>query len=183
MKALLFATVAPALLLAGCNTMDRPEGSEAGMEAAAVGGMDMTPTERGGYVQLAAASDMFEIESSRLALRQARRPEVRQYAQMLIDHHTRSTQQVMAAARALNVQMGMPRLTTMQAGMMTQLQRATGDEFDTVYLRTQVPAHEMALQLHSNYAQNGDEPQLKAVAAGIVPVVQQHLDRARQLSM
>ncbi len=183
MKHRLLAAAVPALLIAGAvgAMPPKPEGSEAGRDAAAISGMDMTPTERGGYVQLAGASDMFEIESSRLALRRSRTPEVREYAQMLIEHHQRSTRQVMAAARAANMKPRPPRLTTMQSGMMRNLQRANARSFDVAYLRAQIPAHEMALALHQNYAQNGDEPQLKAVAAGIVPVVQQHLDRARQL--
>src|SRR3712207_8417473 len=52
---------------------------------------EMTPTERGAYVRMAAASDLFEIQSSQLALQNAQRPEVRQFAQMLITHHTQTT--------------------------------------------------------------------------------------------
>jgi putative membrane protein len=40
----------------------------------------------------------------------------------------------------------------------------------------------MALALHANYARNGDTPGLRQVAAAATPVVQVHLDRARQLA-
>jgi putative membrane protein len=69
----------------------------------------------------------------------------------------------------------------MQQQMMEELRSASGSDFDQVYLRQQVPAHEMALALHSNYSRNGDTPALRAVASAAVPVVQQHLDQARRL--
>jgi putative membrane protein len=68
----------------------------------------------------------------------------------------------------------------MQEQMIAELQNARGN-LDQVYMRQQVQAHEMALALHSNYARNGDTPALRAVASAAAPIIQQHLDRARQL--
>jgi putative membrane protein len=48
-------------------------------------------------------------------------------------------------------------------------------------LRQQVQAHQMALALHGNYARSGDTASLRAVAATATPIVQQHLQRAREL--
>jgi putative membrane protein len=141
---------------------------------------DMTPEERDAYVQMAAASDLFEIQSSQLALTKGQNPEVRSFAQMLIDHHTATTQQLTAAATAAGTTPN-PMLMPMQAEMISQLQGANGAEFDRLYLRQQVPAHEMALALHQNYARDGDTPGLRTVASAAVPIIRQHLDRARTL--
>jgi putative membrane protein len=67
--------------------------------------------------------------------------------------------------------------------MMAELRAASGADFDRVFIRQQVQAHEMALALHSNYAANGDTPALRAVASAAVPVVRQHLDQARRMMM
>ena len=171
----LFAAVAAAALLAGCSTMGA-DGTSTAMGAPA----DMTPSTRDAYVQMAAASDLFEIQSSQLAVSRAQNPEVRAFAQMLIEHHTMTTQQLTAAATAAGTPPN-PMLMPMQAEMISQLQGANGAEFDRLYLRQQVPAHEMALALHSNYAGNGDTPTLRTVAAAAVPIVRQHLERARAL--
>jgi putative membrane protein len=69
----------------------------------------------------------------------------------------------------------------MQRQMMQQLQAASGADFDRVYIRQQVPAHQMALALHSNYANNGDRPPLRAVAGQAVPIVTQHLQQAQRM--
>lgn len=171
----LILAAAGALALAACAST---EADMAADNAAAAG--DMTPTQRGAYVEMAAASDLFEIQSSQLALSRAQRPEVRQFAQMLIDHHRQTTAQLTAAATAAGTP-PTPDLMPMQQQMMDELRGASGAGFDAVYLRQQVPAHEMALALHENYARNGDTAALRGTAAAAVPIIRQHLDRARQL--
>ena len=128
----------------------------------------------------AAASDLYEIQSSQLATSRAQNSAVRQFAQMLIEHHTMTTQQLTAAATAAGTPPS-PSLMPMQAEMISQLQGENGAGFDQLYLRQQVQAHEMALALHQNYARNGDTPTLRTVAQAAVPIVRQHLDRARSL--
>jgi putative membrane protein len=91
-----------------------------------------------------------------------------------------TTQQLTAAATAAGTPPS-PSLMPMQAEMISQLQGENGAGFDQLYLRQQVQAHEMALALHQNYARNGDTPTLRTVAQAAVPIVRQHLDRARSL--
>src|SRR3954468_4823152 len=52
-----------------------------------------TPTKAAQFVPMAASSDLYEIESSRLALERSQSPAIKQFAQMMIDHHTMTTQQ------------------------------------------------------------------------------------------
>ncbi len=141
---------------------------------------EMTPTAAMPFVMMAGASDLYEIQSSRMALSKARTPAVRQYAQMMITHHTKTTRDVTTAARRAGMKPTKPKLTAMQADMIAQLRSAgAGADFERTYLTQQLQSHEMALALHTNYAQNGDTPQLKTAAQGAVPIVQQHLDRVR----
>lgn len=137
--------------------------------------------EGSGYVATAAASDQFEIQSSQLALSQAQRPEVRAFAQMLVEHHTATTQRLAEAAQASGISSPPPALTAAQQRMLAQLQQAPAGTFDRAYLRQQVPAHESALTLHHNYALGGDNAELRRVAATAVTVVQRHLDEVRRI--
>ena len=173
MRKPLILAAAAAIALSGCSTL--------GAMAGAPGG-DITPESRGNYVMMAAASDTFEIQSSQLARTKSQNTAVRQYADMMIQHHTNTSQQLMAAARAAGVAPPAPMLMPMQQEMMRELQAANGAAFDRVYMRQQVTAHEMALALHSNYARDGDAPALRSVAAAATPIVTQHLARARQLN-
>ena len=83
------ALSAASLLMAGCTSMDAPLSA------------DMTPEDRAGYVTMASSSDLFEIQSSQMALSKAQRPEVREFAQMLVAHHTQTTSTLMQAAQAM----------------------------------------------------------------------------------
>ena len=185
----LIPVAALSVLAAGClphnigapgTTVHPADAADGGATSSAMDMSDMTPTAAMPYVMMAGASDLYEIQSSQMALQRATRPEVRQYAQMLIQHHQMTTQQVMAAARAAGMSPPPPRLLPMQRQMIAQLQSAGGD-FDRVYISQQVPAHQMALGLHSNYADNGDTPSLQAVARSAVPLVTQHLQQAQRM--
>jgi putative membrane protein len=134
------------------------------------------------YVIKAGAGDLYEIQSSQLAASRARRPQVREFARMLVADHNRSTQMVAAAAREDGLRPPPPMLEPAQRTMLRQLERARGATFDRMYLNQQIPAHQQGLALHRNYARHGDGRALTRTAAGIVPVVQGHLARARQLA-
>lgn len=134
------------------------------------------------YLFHAGAGDVFEITSSMLAIQKSQNPNVRAFATMLIDHHTRTTNQSLAAARQGGVMPPPPELSPMQKDMIGQLHGAApGAAFDRLYLQQQVPAHQQALQINAGYAQGGDNPVLRQNAASAVPIIQSHLEQAAQL--
>jgi putative membrane protein len=134
------------------------------------------------YMKMAAASDLYEIQSSQAVLQTTKSPDVRRFAQMMIDHHTKTTTDLMAAAKGAGLNAPAPALDTQQKGMLTSLQAASGAGRDQLYVQQQVAAHEQALALHSAYAQNGDMPALKAAAAKTAPVVKQHLSEIQRIA-
>jgi putative membrane protein len=168
------AASAAILITGGCAPMDGG--------ATTAGMRDMTPTMAMPYAMMAGASDLYEIQSSQMAVQRASRPEVRQYAQMLIQHHQMTTQQLMGAARAAGLNPPPPRLLPMQQRMLSELSRASGASFDRMYIMQQVPAHQVALNLHRNYAARGDRQPLRTVAGNAVPIVTQHLNEAQRMA-
>jgi len=134
------------------------------------------------YVMMAAAGDQFEIQSSQIALIKAVSPDVRNYAQTLINDHTLMSSKLSAAAFAAGLAAPVPVLTADQQQMINDLQAApSSSNFDQLFLRDQIIAHEMALALHSNYASAGDTPALRVVASNAVPLIQAHLNIATNL--
>lgn len=165
----LMAVAAATMTLGACATMG------AGPAAMA---MDMTPEERSAYVAMAASSDMYEIQSSQMALSRTQSPMIRDFANMMVQHHTQTTQQLMAAAQASGTAPP-PGMLPMHAAMLQELSGANGRAFDRMYRTQQVMAHQQALALHGNYAARGDAPALRQVAASATPIVRGHLDRIR----
>ncbi|TFI58823.1 DUF4142 domain-containing protein [Sphingomonas parva] len=134
------------------------------------------------YVATAAASDMFEIESARLAQQKAQDAEVKAFAGMLVTDHEKSTAELKTAAA--QVQPPVPVLSAMtaeQQGNVQALQAASGADFDKLFLSQQIPAHETALALVQGYAASGDAAPLKQHASTVAAPIQRHLDQAKQL--
>jgi putative membrane protein len=140
--------------------------------------------QRGGamtFVTKAGASDLYEIQSSQIAMRRAHDPRVRAMAAMLVRDHRRTTAEVAAAARAAGLRPRPPRLDARQRAMINQLNRTAARNFDRVYLSQQIPAHQEALGMIRSYARTGGVASLRRAAAGAVPIVEHHLMEARRL--
>jgi putative membrane protein len=134
------------------------------------------------YIAKAGAGDLYEIQASQLAATRAQRPQVRAFAQMLVTDHQHSTQMVGDAARSDGLTPRPPMLEPAQRTMLRQLEHARARDFDRLYLNQQIPAHVQGLALHRAYARNGEGRALRQAAQNIVPVVQTHLGRARELA-
>ena len=134
------------------------------------------------FVRMAGASDKFEITEAQIAQTRSHDPRVRDFAKMMVRDHTKSTMKVKAAARRV---MGHnpppPMLRPDQQQKVADLRAAHGPDFDRTYLDQQVAAHQEALDLMQGYARGGDAPPLRHAAEEIAPVVQHHLEMARDL--
>jgi putative membrane protein len=162
------------VLLAGCTTtadeMDAPPLAEA-----------RGPLTAPGYMEMAASSDMFELESSRLAMQMSRNPAIRSFAQMMINDHGRTTNEMMSIGQGLRLGPPPPQMVPHHAEMLERLRTASPADFDRAYKREQVMAHQEALALHRDYADRGDAEPFRAFAARTVPVIEMHYGQAQGL--
>lgn len=173
MKALLIATSA-ALMVAACST-------SGGMDEVAPAMNPNSLTSAPGYMAMAASSDMFEIESSRLALQMSQNPQVRQFAEMMIADHTRTSAEMMGIAQTLGLQPPPPMMNPHHQEMLNRLRAAQGGQFESAYKREQILAHQEALNLHQAFAARGDSEPLRAFASRVVPAIQMHYQHAQML--
>lgn len=167
------------------NLTTQPDGGEIATDTkvAMNGSIAVTPVIAADFANAAAASDLFEIRSSQLAARQASSAGVKSYATMMIAEHTKSTNELRAAAaQGVPAVTPAPVLTAGQEAELTALAGANGAAFDTAYARAQVTAHENTLATLQGYAARGDQAALKAFAAKTAPVVEKHLADARALA-
>lgn len=132
----------------------------------------MPPAE---YIAAAGAGDLYERTSSQIVLETTQDPKIRSFAQMMIEHHARSTADVQAAAARDGVTPLPAQLNPLQSELVTQLQAEQGPARDAAYIAQQKAAHGQALNVQQAYAMAGTAPALKAAAAAVVPVVQEHI--------
>jgi putative membrane protein len=129
----------------------------------------------------AAQSDMTEIQTSQLALNRSQNPQVLKYAQEMIQAHTDSTSKLKPIAARLNL--AMPKtLGADNQVLVDRLSRLSNTQFDMTYTTGQARAHAQTQSLFQNEVQQGKNPELKAFANEILPVVSMHLQMAKSLT-
>jgi putative membrane protein len=134
------------------------------------------------FVTQAAQSDMFELQSSRMALNSAD-PATKDFAQKMIADHTKTTAELKAAVGKGQAHATLPTdMSSSQQSMMATLKDLRGPDFDKQYHSDQVTAHEDAVSLFQRYGKGGADAGLKQWAATTAPALERHLEMAQNLN-
>jgi putative membrane protein len=138
-------------------------------------------TKAANFVTLAAASDMFEVQSSKIALQRSTDAAVKTFAQMMIDAHKKTTatlKGLIADQSNLSPPTALPQDLQSKLDSLGSVSPA---DFDKAYLDDQIDGHQSTLNVMQRYAKDGDQESLKQFAAATAPIVQRHLDKAKAL--
>ncbi len=179
MRSSALLAAAAAIGLAACNQQATPSDAEtaavATEEPAAPADPAAPATTAADFVRMAAVSDMFEIESSRLALEKSDDPAVERFAQQMIGEHTRASETLKSTVREMGGTVTVPtELDAPHAAKLAALRGLSGAAFDRMYWQEQRTAHDAALALHRGYASGGDTAELRTIATNMVPIVEGH---------
>ena len=189
---ILLATLAPLTLgLAACGSSETADPAATANSASAydntgMADMNMTdpmPAMAGtpDFLVRAANSDMYEIESSRLALQRSKSADIKKFAQQMIDAHTGTTAEMKQIVAAENLTPPPAAMDAEHQGMVDTLKAAAADDFDETYIDQQTAAHEKALALMQGHASSGENAKLKDFATRTAPKIQSHLDMVTRL--
>jgi putative membrane protein len=133
------------------------------------------------FVTQAAISDMFEIQSSKLAAERSD-DATKTYAKQMITDHEKTSGEMKAMAQGGKVQAALPTaLDSTHQSKLDTLKGLQGKDFTKQYHSDQVKAHKDAVDLFQRYAKGGDNPDLKAWAAKTQPALEHHLKMAQDL--
>ena len=172
------------LALTACNKHDEVTTNAADSNVMIDNGTVANTAEAGltsqGFANAAAASDRFEIESSKLAASAGTSAAVKSFASKMVTAHTASTAKLKTTAADLNLTPD-DALSPEQQQTLDSLKALNGAEFDSAYAAAQVEAHLKALDALNGYAAAGDNQKLKDLASGMVPTVTAHLNMAKGL--
>jgi len=159
---------------AGMHGTGAPLGASAAM---APGAADMS------FVQTAAGNDLYEIEISRIAIGRAPDTAVKQYAQMLVNHHTATSNELTGILRAKGVTSPPPALPMDKQARIAQLSHLQGLEFQREYVRLSgVQDHQAAIGIFEQASRTLPDPELPNFATRSLPVLREHLRAAQDLA-
>jgi putative membrane protein len=139
----------------------------------------VTPTAN--FAAQVAFGDMFEIESSKLALERASSPEVKGFAQRMVDDHSAAAVHFKEAVLQAQLPMPPDKVDARRLTILEELAEKRGEDFDKSYIETQFKAHMEAVALFRGYAQGGEDARLRAFASQTLPTLESHLAQVSKM--
>lgn len=135
------------------------------------------------FVSAAGQASLVEIRTSEMALEKATSPDVKAFAQMMIDNHKAAIDRLKAAASAAAVAAPTDMLDDFHMRRINDLVETDGDaDFDADYAALQVDAHNDAIKLLEDYSKDTNATaQLKSYADETLPMLQAHKAEAEKI--
>ena len=140
-----FAVVAITIVVSGCSRREgtKPASEESAARAGAVGtgGAGANVKEDNDFVRDVALKNMAEIELSRMALDKAASPQVKAFAQMMIEAHGAAGEKLKNLVSAQPIEWP-AELDDQHREAAAELGRKQGVDFDRDYIKAMVEGHE-----------------------------------------
>src|SRR3984893_7973025 len=163
------------VLLAG-PVLAQSIGEKTGVNSA----LDIAPTTAD-FVKEVAISDLFEIDSSKLAQDKGTAPE-KTFASQMVSDHTKTSTELKGLVTSGKVKAELPTaLDSSHQSKLDKLKGESGKDFSSDFDSVQVSAHKDAISLFERYAKSGDNAALKDWAGKTLPTLKHHLDMAEAL--
>jgi putative membrane protein len=164
------------LLLAG-PALAQSVGEKTGVNSA----LGVSPTTAD-FVKEVAISDMFEIESNKLAQEKGNAAE-KSFASQMVTDHTKTSTALKGLVSSGKVKAELPAaLDSSHQSKLDKLKGESGKDFSSDFDSMQVSAHKDAVSLFERYAKGGDNADLKNWAGTTLPTLKHHLEMAQNLS-
>jgi putative membrane protein len=141
---------------------------------------DLNNVDRG-FVINASMMNKTEMDLGQLAATGATNTGVQAFGQVMVSDHAAMRTQLRAIAAGLLL----PAPDSMDANhlyLKNQLMGLTGRNFDSVFINSQVPDHQIAISIFQNEINNGASADLKSFASQHITKLQDHLRVADSLA-
>ena len=133
------------------------------------------------FVDFAGQTDMVEANLGQFAQTAADSQPVKDYGQMLVTDHTKDFSQLHVAAQQANLTVPDAIDAKNNKTMIEPFQKLKGAAFDHRYIQEMVAGHTKAIEIYKKEAADAQNAALKSYAQDALPVLQKHLDDAKNL--
>lgn len=182
MKRIPLILIASAMLIYGCGnegTKSQQEASNDSTEAMSES-MDDISNAAIDFATTSASGNMKEVELGKLALKNADYHRLKEFAQKMIDAHTKANRDLQTACYTAGV--------TLPAGLakpdqedVDKMAGKNGKDFDRAYIKKMVSEHQKTMERLDAAAANMKDTSLQNYAKKTLPVVKAHLEEARNI--
>lgn len=132
------------------------------------------------FLAKAASGGMLEVELGKQVVARAITPQAKEFAQQMIDDHSKGNAELMALATKKNITLP----TTLGDDHQKVLKEVTeekGVKMDQKYIQEMLEDHEEDVKEYTDAAIKASDPDIKAFAAKTVPMLKMHLDMVTKM--
>jgi putative membrane protein len=133
------------------------------------------------FIREAASANLMEVQLGQTAQARATNTAVKQFGQRMVNDHTNLENQLasMAASNGLQLKQS---LSSKHQDQVNRLNKLSGQAFDSSYMRLMVQDHQEDIAKFQSQSQSAKSAAVRTLATNSLPVLQQHLSLATQVS-
>jgi putative membrane protein len=132
------------------------------------------------FVKEAAVGGLAEVQLGKLAEQKASSPAVKQFAQRMVQDHSKANDQLKQVAEKEGVAIPSS-LDSKHQKRIDKLSKLSGSEFDKAYIKDQLKDHKKDVSEFKDEANHGTKPDVKNFASETLPTLEQHLSMVQAL--
>jgi predicted outer membrane protein len=135
------------------------------------------------FVEWAAQSNLAEIEMGKIAVSRGISPLVRDFGQQMVDDHTTAQNELRDIDNDFRDIDWPEGLNSQNENLRSQLENASEETFDSLYMRTKINMHQTAITRYQTASSTASETRVKDYAARHLPTLEEHHERADSIFM
>ncbi len=133
------------------------------------------------FLKDAYQSNLFEIQLSKHVAANVDRPQIKEFAQKMVDDHTRANEKIEQAAQSKGVQLD-KQLKQWQQAKLDEVKKLDSQTLGRKYMFHQVGNHQACLLENHYQAKHAQDQAVKSLASNMIPTLEQHAGQARQIA-
>ena len=132
------------------------------------------------FITDAAKGNRKEVQLGQMMVSKASDPNVKKFAQMMVDDHTKALNELQQIAQNKNITLpdGMP---DDAKDLQDKIKSESGKQLDKDYMDGMVQDHQKDVQEFQDASKSAQDKDVKQWAGKMVPKLQQHLKKAQQV--
>ena len=132
------------------------------------------------FLTKAASGGMLEVELGKVVAQRATTPAAKQFAQQMVTDHTKANNELKALAAKKNITLPAS-LGDDQKKVYDEVLTEKGAKLDDKYVSEMVDDHEEDVKEFQEASTKAGDPEVKALAAKTLPVLQMHLTMIKKI--
>jgi len=188
----LILLAATALVLAACTKTENTENTSTSTTSTSMTDTSSTTSTTGTSVSTLSADDkdfamkaaqgnMAEVNGGTMASTKGTSPDVKNFGNRMVNDHGKALDELKQLAQTKGITLPAD-VNADQKAEADKLSKLSGKDFDKEYTDAMVKDHEEDVAEFDKASKNAQDPDLKAWAAKVLPIIQDHLKMAKEMA-